>query len=129
MDVLPTIAHLAGASLPSYPIDGKNLWDLISGVPGAVNPHLYYPFSTGKTFEGVLSGDGRWKLHLPHPYRVLVAAGNDGAAGKYRQAEIELSLFDMENDPHETTNVIGKYPDVAARLKGYADEHRRAFYS
>ena len=36
--------------------------------------------------------------------------GNDGAAGKYRQDQIELSLFDMEKDPFETTNVIDKYP-------------------
>jgi arylsulfatase A-like enzyme len=128
VDVLPTFAYLAGASLPSNPIDGRNLWDLVSGKPGAVNPHECYPFSTGRNFEGVLSGDGRWKLHLPHDYRVLVTAGNDGAAGKYRQERIELSLFDMENDPYETTNVIAKYPDVAARLRGYAERHRQEFY-
>jgi arylsulfatase A-like enzyme len=128
VDVLPTIAQLAGAALPSNPIDGLNLWNLVSGKPGAVNPHEYYPFSTGPHFEGVLSGDGRWKLHLPHSYRVVVAPGNDGAAGKYRQEQIELSLFDMENDPHETTNVIAKHPDVAARLQGYAARHRQEFY-
>ncbi len=77
----------------------------------------------------MLSGDGHWKLHLPHQYRTLVRPGMDGAAGKYEQRSIELSLFDMENDPRETTNVIGKYPDVAARLQGYADRHKREFYS
>lgn len=128
VDVLPTIAQLAGASLPSNPIDGLNLWDLVSGKPDAVNPHEFYPFSTRPHFEGVLSGDGRWKLHLPHSYRVVVTPGNDGAAGKYRQEQIELSLFDMENDPHETTNVIAKHPEVAARLQGYAAKHRREFY-
>ena len=87
------------------------------------------PFSTGPTFEGVISGDGRWKLHIPHSYRVVETVGNDGAAGKYRQEKIELSLFDMEKDPFETTNVIDKYPDVAARMKGYAEAHRAEFYS
>ncbi|MDP2996767.1 MAG: sulfatase-like hydrolase/transferase [Bryobacterales bacterium] len=129
VDLLPTIAHLAGAALPKNPIDGRNLWDLISGKRGAVNPHEFYPFCTGPNFEGVISGDGRWKLHLPHEYRTLVEAGRDGAAGKYRQAAIELSLFDMEKDPLETTNVIGKFPEVAARLKGYAEQHKREFYS
>jgi arylsulfatase A len=129
VDLLPTIAHLAGAGLPKNPIDGRNLWDLISGKRGAVNPHEFYPFCTGPNFEGVISGDGRWKLHLPHEYRTLVEAGRDGAAGKYRQARIELSLFDMEKDPLETANVIGKFPEVAARLKGYAERHRREFYS
>ena len=128
VDLLPTIAHLAGAALPKNPIDGRNLWDLISGKRGAVNPHEFYPFCTGPNFEGVISGDGRWKLHLPHEYRTLVEAGRDGAAGKYRQAAIELSLFDMERDPLETTNVIAKFPEVAARLKGYAEQHRREFY-
>jgi arylsulfatase A-like enzyme len=129
LDVLPTFAHLAGAPLPRNPVDGRNVWDWISGVPGATNPHAYYAFSTGPNFEGVISGDGKWKLHLPHSYRVVEQVGNDGAAGKYRQEKIELSLFDMESDPLETTNVLDKYPDAAARMQAYAEEHRRLFYS
>ena len=129
IDLLPTLAHLAGAPLPKNPIDGKNVWDLIRGTPGAKNPHDYYPFSTGPNFEGVISGDGRWKLHLPHQYRTLLEAGHDGRPGRYRQAWIDLSLFDMENDPLETTNVIEKFPDVAAKLKELADRHRQRFYT
>ncbi len=129
VDMLPTLAHLAGAELPKNPIDGRNVWDLVVGRPGAVNPHDYYPFSTNSTFEGVLSGDGRWKLHLPHPYRTLVRPGKDGLAGTYEQKQIELSLFDMERDPCETTNVIDRYPEVAARLKSFADRHKQEFYS
>jgi hypothetical protein len=79
-------------------------------------------------FEGVLSGDGRWKLHIPHQYRTLMEAGHDGSAGKYAVRQIELALFDLEADPNETTNVIEKNADVAARLKGYAEEHRREFF-
>jgi arylsulfatase A-like enzyme len=129
IDFLPTFAQLAGAALPSHPIDGKNVWDLIRGKTGAANPHEYYAFSTGDVFEGVISGDGKWKLHLPHSYRVLVTPGNDGAAGNYRQDKIELSLFDMERDPKESTNVIEKYPDVAARMRRYAEQHRAEFYA
>jgi arylsulfatase A-like enzyme len=129
LDVLPTLAFLAGAELPKNPVDGKNVWDLIVGKPGAKNPHEYYPFCTGQNFEGVISGDGRWKLHVPHSYRTLVEAGKDGMPGKYVQREIELSLFDMENDPYETTNVLEKYPEVADRLKQYAEQHRQEFYA
>jgi arylsulfatase A-like enzyme len=129
IDLMPTIAGLAGASLPKNPVDGRNVWDLITGKPNAANPHEYYAFSTGRTFEGVITGNGRWKLHVPHEYRVVIEAGNDGAAGKYRQASIGLSLFDMEKDPLETTNVIDKFPEVAARLKSYAEQHKKEFYS
>ena len=123
------IAGLAGAALPRNPIDGRNVWDVIGGKRGAANPHDYYAFSTGPVFEGVISGDGRWKLHLPHSYRTLVTAGQDGAAGKYRQEKIELSLFDMERDPMESVNVIDKYPQVAAKLQRFAEQHKSEFYS
>jgi len=129
IDILPTLCNLAGARLPDNEIDGENVWDIISGKSGAKNPHEYYAFSTGRTFEGVLSADGHWKLHLPHKYRTLVKAGNNGAPGKYTQKQIELSLFDMQNDPYETVNVIGKYPEIAAKLQKFAEQHRNRFYS
>ena len=129
IDMLPTLAALAGADLPQNPIDGMNVWDLIVGKPGARNPHNYYAFSTGRNFEGVISGNGRWKLHLPHSYRTLVEPGKDGMPGQYRQEKIELSLFDMEKDPNETTNVLEEYPEVAEKLKKFAEQHRKEFYS
>jgi arylsulfatase A-like enzyme len=128
IDILPTAARLASAPLPKNPIDGKDVWDLIVDKAGARNPHEYYAFSTANVFEGVISGDGRWKLHLPHSYRTLEYAGNDGKPGKYRQAQIGLSLFDMEADPYEKENVIEKFPDVAKRMQSFAEEHRRQFY-
>jgi hypothetical protein len=75
-----------------------------------------------------MSGDGRWKMHLPHNYRSLVSVGHDGAAGKYEQKQIALSLFDLEKDPKETTDVLSQHPDVAARLQALADRHRAEFY-
>jgi arylsulfatase A-like enzyme len=129
VDMLPTIAGLAGATLPRNPIDGVDLWNFLREVPGATNPHEFYPFSTNKVFEGVFSGDGRWKLHLPHNYQTLEVAGRDGKPGHYRTAQIGLSLFDMEKDPFETTDVIAEHPDVAARLQSLAEEHRKQFYS
>jgi arylsulfatase A-like enzyme len=129
IDLLPTFARLAGAALPANPIDGLDVWDLMIDKPGARNPHDYYAFCTGAVFEGVISGDGRWKLHVPHNYQTLEVAGRDGKPGKYRQAHIDLSLFDMDADPYETTNVLDRYPDVAAKLRTFADEHRRLFYT
>jgi arylsulfatase A-like enzyme len=128
VDMLPTLAHLAGAKLPDNPIDGRDVWDLIVDKPGATNPHEYYPFSTGKVFEGVVSGDGHWKLHIPHTYQHVEVYGKDGKPGKYVTRSIEMALFDMEKDPYETTNVLEQYPEIARRLKGYAEEHRREFY-
>ncbi len=129
IDLLPTIAHLAKASLPSHPIDGKNVWPILVGKKDTENPHQYYAFSNGNQFQGVLSGDGRWKLHLPHAYRTLLRAAHDGQAGRYRQARIELALFDLENDPYETTNVASSHPKVLAKLQALAQAHEKSFYT
>ena len=129
IDLMPTIAHLAGATPPDNPVDGGNVWSLIAGMPGARNPNQYYAFSTGSNFEGVITTDGKWKLHVPHSYNSLAVAGKDGVPGKYESKKVEMSLFDMEKDPDETTNVLQQYPAVAVRLQGYAEEHLRQFYA
>ena len=128
VDLLPTFASLAGAELPENPIDGLDVWELIMDDEDAENPHTYYPFSTGRTLEGVMSGDGRWKLHLPHAYKTLVEAGRDGKPGRYGEAFIDLSLFDMEEDPLETTNLADRHPDLVAQLKALAEGHKRRWY-
>ena len=128
IDLLPTLCQLTGVSLPESEIDGKNVWPLIAGEEGAVNPHDYYAISTGNTFESVMSGNGKWKLHIPHSYRTLITPGVDGTAGIYETRNIELSLYDMVNDPYESINVYEKFPDVADELMGYATSHKNNFY-
>jgi len=129
VDILPTLCYLAGIDLPENEIDGENVWELITGTKGAENPHEYYAFSNGSNFEGVMSGDGRWKLHLPHGYRTLDSAGSGGNAGKYAQARIDTALFDMVNDPYETTNVLEDHPDLASVLFRLAEKHKAKFYT
>jgi arylsulfatase A len=128
VDLLPTLCHLAGVPLPENEIDGENVWSVITGKKGAVNPHAYYAFSNNDNFEGIISGDGRWKLHLPHNYRILVSEGADGIPGKYGTAHIDTALFDMATDPLETANVISDYPEVAAELVRLAGAHASRFY-
>lgn len=130
VDLLPTLSHLAGINLPeTLVMDGMNVWDLISGVESAKNPHDYYPLSTSKNFEGIMSGDGKWKMHIPHSYRTLITPGMDGEAGKYESRDIELSLFDMVNDSMESTNVIDKFPEVAENMLKMAESHKAKFYA
>ena len=128
VDILPTICAVTGADLPANVIDGKNLWDIVLDRAGAENPHLYYPFSTGPRLEGVMSGDGKWKLHLSHSYRSLDMAGVDGQPGKYDDLQIDTSLFDLVHDPYEKGNVIHHYPVQRQKMVEWAMEHQKKFY-
>lgn len=128
IDLLPTICQLTNTALPANEIDGKNVWNLITGKPDGQNPHEYYAFSNGDQFQGVMTADGKWKLHIPHGYRQLVSAGKDGQPGPYVMQEIGLALFDMVHDPYEKGNVIDEYPEIAKELMGYAKQHAAKFY-
>ena len=125
MDILPTIAKLTGAALPAHTIDGKDIWPLMSGEPGAKSPHEAFFYYRGYALEAVRSG--KWKLHLPHAYRTL--AGREGGTGgqpaKYEQGKIGLSLFDLEKDIGEQNDVSARYPDVVERLLTLVDRMRR----
>ncbi len=125
IDLLPTLAQLAGASIAAERlslIDGRDLWPLLSNQPGAGAPHDALYFFWGTELQAVRSGN--WKLHLPHPYQALELAGRDGSPGKYARKEIELSLFDLESDPGESTNVAGRHPEVVKKLLQYAERAR-----
>ena len=129
IDVLPTICHLTGTELPENAIDGKNIWNLITQQDGATNPHNYYPFTNGPEFQGVVSGDGKWKLHIPHSYRTVAKGGKGGMPGKYVNVEIDTALFDLVHDQYEKSNVLALYPDVARQMIEYAEKHKATFFS
>jgi arylsulfatase A-like enzyme len=123
IDLLPTLAGLAGAAAPAPGvIDGRDAWPLIAGARGAAAPHDALYFYWGTELHAVRSG--RWKLHLPHPYQSLESAGRGGSPGKYVRKQLDLSLFDLENDPGESTDVSGRSPDVVRKLMEYVERAR-----
>ena len=128
IDLLPTIARLAGAALPRLKIDGLDVWPILSSLTEVSNPHeAYLYFYEVNQLQAVVSGDGRWKLQLPHKYSSLDGqpAGNGGKPGKYRQIEIkEPALFDLATDIGETTDVKARFPDIVKRLLALAERAR-----
>jgi arylsulfatase A-like enzyme len=124
IDVLPTVAKLAGAELPKHPIDGLDIWPLLSGKPGAKCPHEALYFYWDHHLQAVRSG--RWKLHLSHEYITLAGrpGGKNGRPAPYRLAETPRALFDLEIDPGETKNVAANHPEVVRRLEALADKAR-----
>ncbi|MCW5980495.1 MAG: sulfatase [Bryobacteraceae bacterium] len=124
IDILPTIAGLVGARLPGHPIDGRDIWPLISGASGAKSPHEAYYFYWNRELQAVRMGD--WKLHFPHTYRTL--AGRPGGSGgkpvPYDEGSVALSLFNLREDAGETRNVAAAHPEVVARIERLADGMR-----
>jgi arylsulfatase A len=122
IDLLPTIAGLAGAPLPPHKIDGRDIWPLLSSKPGAKTPHEALWFYWGAELHAIRSG--AWKLHFPHSYRTVVSPGADGQPGPYRQAKTGLELYHLERDIGEASNVAADHPEVVTRLQSLADQAR-----
>jgi arylsulfatase len=126
IDLLPTIAKLASAPLPANPIDGKDIWPLISGQPGAKCPQeAYYFYYANNQLQALTSG--RWKLLLPHTYRTMDGkpGGKDGLPAPYVNKQIETpELYDLDADLGETTNVAAQNPAVVQRLLALAAKAR-----
>jgi arylsulfatase A-like enzyme/CubicO group peptidase (beta-lactamase class C family) len=122
IDLLPTIAKLSGGSVPmDRTIDGRDLWPALSGQStGPLHDALY--FYWGAELHAVRSD--RWKLHVPHPYQAFELAGRDGSPGKYVRKELGLSLFDLNADPGESSDVAASHPDVVSRLLWYVERAR-----
>jgi arylsulfatase len=129
IDLFPTIAHRLRARLPSHKIDGLDVWPIISGQSHAKNPHrAYWFYYETNDLEAVISGDGRWKLQLPHTYRTLGdhPGGSDGFPATYEQRQIEKNeLYNLINDVREQTNVAAQHPDVVKRLEAEAERARK----
>ena len=125
MDILPTVAKLTGAKLPAHRIDGKDIWPLMSGVPGAKSPHEAFFYYRSFALEAVRSG--KWKLHMSHSYRTLAGrqGGTGGQPAKYEQGKIGPALFDLAGDIGEQHDVSARHPAIVKRLMALADEMRQ----
>lgn len=123
MDLLPTVAKLAGTNAPTdRVIDGRDIWPLLAGTPGATTPHEVFFCYWGKGLEAVRAG--KWKLHLGHDYQRLATPGDAGKPGRYARARIGVALFDLEKDVSESRDVAKEHPEVVARLQQLAERAR-----
>ncbi len=128
IDLFPTIAGIAGGKLPERTIDGMDVSPLLLGTKDARNPHeAYFWYYNQNELQGVTTGDGRWKLYLPHAYRTLAGkpGGKDGFPVNYEMHKLrEPELYDLVNDMSETTDVSEKHPEIVRKLLALAEKAR-----
>jgi len=115
LDVLPTLAALAGAEPPKDRIiDGRDIWSLMSGSPGAKSPHEAFYFYQMDQIQAVRSG--RWKLFVPMDAKKRNWGKPEG--------KTPVMLFDLEADLAESKDLSAEHPDVVRRLTALADKAR-----
>jgi arylsulfatase A-like enzyme len=104
LDLLPTMAGLIGATLPSgLTLDGFNVAPVLLGGKAANSPRetLYSLYGLNRNRQESLRSR-HWKLHLTNPPQ----------------------LYDLTADMGETSNVASQHSDVVQRLEGLAEHIR-----
>ena len=128
IDILPTIAKLVGADLPKHSIDGLDVWPILAQTAGAKNPHeAYWWYYQENQLQAITSGDGHWKLQLPHAFPAMVGreGGKDGTPKQAVQTQIkEPELYDLLNDQGEMKNVASDHPDELKQMLQLAEKAR-----
>ncbi len=116
MDLLPTLAALAGAPLPrGRKMDGVDLTRLwLQGEPPAARL-LFWEKPTGVGMARFdlrrwAVRDGAWKLQQERTGRAL-------------------ELYDLDRDPAETTNLAARHPEIVQRLAGAFQIWRKDVYA
>jgi len=104
LDILPTLARLAGAPLPRDPrLDGHDISPVLLGEPGTHSPRttLYSLYGLKNSRQESMR-EGSWKLHLTTP----------------------PLLYQLGEDPAETTDVAAAHPEIIRRLTEMAEKVR-----
>lgn len=118
LDIVPTAAAVAGASLPKG-TDGVNLIPYLTGTNrGVPNPTVYW--RAGPNFA---IRDGNWKMweaNIADPSEQASNAAEitpDGTHATVSDHGQHVMLFDLKGDLGEKTNVAKANPGIVASLK------------
>ena len=107
IDILPTLAKLAGAEIPSKQVEGRDLMPLLK------NPKVEWDD------RYVFTHVGRWKRFT------------DPELAKFKQCAVRnerfrfennRQLFDLQADPGQKINVVEDYPEVVEKMQKAYDK-------
>jgi arylsulfatase A-like enzyme len=122
IDILPTLAALTGAKLPENQVEGRSLLPLIEGK------------STDWADRFIFNHICRWPTGAePNDFkdanfsvrnqRYRYVGPNQGAKAKGKNAADGASLYDMQEDPAQTKNVIAEHPEEAAKMRAAYEKY------
>lgn len=118
LDWFPTIATLCKAAVPdTIRLDGTDITNVLLNK-GIRSSNTYAYFRHNEEVTGIRVGD--WKLSLPE-------AQINGNFWRASTAAHDTLLFNLREDPSETTNLRKKYPRKAEELARALDEYKRNF--
>ncbi len=123
MDVLPTLARLAGATAPKN-LDGIDIGPILRGQVDSIDRDVILHFNG---WDLQCASYEQWKLHISRinnfPW------GPNPVGGTFNLPLPAPELYNMALDPGETCDVAPEHPDVVADITARMKKHLSTFPS
>ncbi len=131
MDVVPTFLKLAGAAPPPKPLDGIDIWPLLSGQRQELEREALLYFDN---IHLQCARWGRWKLHVARYNTFAFSPAPPGGRQNFPVDPPEL--YDLLNDPDESYDVAPENPKIVAEIQsrierlmaGFPEPIRKAYH-
>lgn len=107
IDLLPTLAEIAGAKLPENQVEGRSFLGLLNGKKTQW-PDRFLVNHKGRWPKGEDPRLSKWKNFSVRSQRFRLV-GKD-------------QLYDMVRDPGQSTNVAGQHPEMVQKMLDYYDD-------
>ncbi len=130
IDILPTLAKLTGAALPEKPLDGIDIWPLLTGRRRSLEREALLYFDD---WNLQCARWKQWKLHFAR-YNSF-AFSPAPASGRVNLPLDPPELYDIESDPDESYDSAPENPQVVSEilnrverlLPGFPEEVQKAW--
>ena len=112
LDILPTVARLSGARLPVLPVDGIDIWPLLSGEAAELNREALLYFDG---WNAQCARLGPWKLHVSRynspPWTP------EPKTGRFNLPLPRPELYHLDADPEESYDMAAGQPAVVSEIR------------
>jgi arylsulfatase A len=117
VDILPTIAEIAGATLPDKTIDGVSLVPLFKGEALQRNKPLYWFYSPSRPAVAIRQGD--WNM-VADPVMDIPTDNmfQEAWIGMVKETELtNFRLYNLRQDPGQQNDLAKQHPDKFKEMK------------
>jgi arylsulfatase len=130
VDILPTLARLCDVPAPKNPLDGVDIWPLLSCQKQELEREVLLYFAD---WNVQCARWRQWKLHFARYNTMAFNPAPPG--GRVNLVLPAPELYDLESDPDESYDVAPENPQVVAHMmsrvealvSGFPDEVKKAW--
>lgn len=122
MDVFPTVTKLCGGRLPEKPMDGLDIWPLLSGETQSMTrgPLLYF-----NLYNLQCARWNNWKLHVARYNTAAYVPPPLNGVHNYVLPKPEL--YNLAEDPDESYDVAPQHPEIVQQMLSRIDQMLTTF--